>query len=92
MSWKLDFRPGWDENFQKFDKSVQQLILKKIKKMKQPLFGRGLHSSNYQVEEVGQYRIAFEENISTKTKFIHFVGNHKQYEKWYKSSKFLKIK
>jgi hypothetical protein len=37
-----------------------------------------------QVEETGQYRIAFYQNEETRTKEIHFVGTHKQYEKWYK--------
>ena len=82
--WKLEFKPGWDVYFKKFDKSIRQQILNKLEKMKQPLFGRGLHSSNYLVEEVGGYRIAFEQVEVTKTKYIHFAGTHKQYEKWYK--------
>ncbi|HLC36402.1 MAG TPA: hypothetical protein VJK05_02235 [archaeon] len=52
--------------------------------MKQPLQGRGMHSSKYQVEETGQYRIAFIEYKEEGIKDIHFVGNRKQYEKWYK--------
>lgn len=80
--FRLEFRPEWDKHFKKFDFSVQQRILKKFDQMKQPLVGRGLHGSHFLVEEVGQYRIAFIQKESTK--FIHFVGNHKQYEKWYK--------
>ena len=82
--WKLEFKPGWDAHFKDFDKSVQQAVLKKLMQMKQPLRGRGLHSSRYQVEEVGGYRIAYIEDSQTKTKSIHFVGTHKQYERWYK--------
>ena len=81
--WKLEFQPNWDVNFKKFDESVKQKILKKINQMKQPLQSRGLHSSRYQIEEIGQYRIAFIQNSETRTKRIYFVGNHKQYEKWY---------
>ncbi|MBI2530390.1 MAG: hypothetical protein HYW05_04570 [Candidatus Diapherotrites archaeon] len=81
--WKLKFKPGWDMHFRKFDKPIRQQIIKKIEKMKQPLAARGLHSSSYQVEEVGQYRIAFMREEETRTKHIHFVGNHKQYENWY---------
>ena len=83
--WKLDFKPGWDLHFKKFDNSTRKHILNKLNQMKQPLGARGLHSSEFQVEEVGQYRIAFIEDETTKTKFVHFVGDHKQYEKWYKS-------
>ncbi len=81
--WALKFKPGWDEHFKKFDRSVQQQILHKFEKMKQPLAARGLHSSRYLVEEVGQYRIAFVQDEETRTKYIHFIGNHSQYEKWY---------
>jgi len=52
--------------------------------MEQPLFARGLHSTHMQVEELGQYRIAFYQNEETRTKEVYFVGTHKQYEKWYK--------
>ena len=85
LPWKLMFKSGWDKHLKKFDKSTQKQILRKLEKMEQPLLARGLHSSRYQVEEAGQYRIAFIQNIKTKTKYIHFIGNHKQYEKWYKS-------
>lgn len=82
-NWKLLFEPGWDRHFGKFDSTARNQILRKFEKMKQPLGARGMHSSRYRVEEVGQYRIAFIQDESTRTKRIHFVGNHKQYEKWY---------
>jgi len=81
--WELVFNPGWDNHFTKFDKETQKRILKKLEQMKQPLTARGLQSSRYQVEEVGQNRIAFIQKEAEKTKTIYFVGNHKQYEKWY---------
>jgi len=87
LSWKLVFVPDWDRYFKKFDKSEQKRILKKLDQMKQPLIARGLHSSPYQVEETGQYRIALKIDEENRLKKIHFIGNHKQYEKWYKSVK-----
>ncbi|MCX6778597.1 MAG: hypothetical protein NT157_07020 [Candidatus Micrarchaeota archaeon] len=81
--WKLEFKPGWDEYFKDFDKSVQQRILKKFEQMKLLLKGRGLHSSKYMVEETGGYRIAYIEDKAAGAKRIHFVGNHKQYVRWY---------
>ena len=83
MSWKLLFKKDWDKHFKKLDNSTQQRILKKFEQMKQPLQARGLKSSKIVVEEVGQYRIAFYQNEKKQQKEIHFVGNHKQYEKWY---------
>ncbi len=82
--WKLEFKPDWDIHFKHFDRSIQQHIIKKLEKMKQPIQGRGLNNSKYQIEETGQHRIAFIEDETTRTKYIHFIGNHKQYEKWYK--------
>ena len=82
--WTLVFRKGWDRHFKKFDNEARQRILKKLGQMKQPLRGRGLRASSAVVEEAGQYRIAFYRNEENRRKEIHFVGNHKQYEKWYK--------
>ncbi len=83
VSWSLVFKKGWDKFFKKFDSSVQKKILKKFNKMKHSLQARGLKSSRVVVEEVGQYRIAFYQNEEFKIKEIHFVGTHKQYEKWF---------
>ena len=85
LPWKIEFVPDWDVHFKKFDKSIQQQILKKFDQMEQPLQSRGLHSSQYQVEEVGQYRIALKIDGKNRVKKIEFVGNHKQYEKWYRN-------
>lgn len=46
---------------------------------------RGLRHLPFVVEEVGQYRIALFQDDEKKTKEVHFVGDHKQYEKWYRS-------
>ena len=81
--WKLLFKPGWDEHFRHFDKAIQERILKKFEQLKSPIIGRGLHSSRYLIEEVGGYRIAYIEDSTSNTRKIHFVGNHKQYERWY---------
>lgn len=84
VPWKLVFKKGRDKNFEKLDNSAQQKILKKFEQMKQPLQARGLKSSRAVVEEAGQYRIAFYQNEEKPQKEIHFVGNHKQYEKWHR--------
>ncbi|MBI5226806.1 hypothetical protein HY994_06280 [Candidatus Micrarchaeota archaeon] len=84
-SWRLEYKTGWDDQFHGFDNSVRIQILKKLQQMKQPLSGRGLHGSHFLVEEVGQYRIAFEQDRDARIKFIHFIGTHKQYEEWYRN-------
>ena len=83
VPYRLDFKPNWDLYFKDFDKTTQQHILSKLDKMKQSLQARGLHSSRYKVEELGGYRIAFIQDDENHVKHIHFIGTHKQYEKWY---------
>ena len=83
--WKIELRKDWDKYFKKFDKNTQNKILKKLEHMAQPLKPRRLHISNFFVEEVGQYRIVYTYNNKTNIKSIYFIGNHKQYEKWFKS-------
>jgi mRNA-degrading endonuclease HigB of HigAB toxin-antitoxin module len=84
--WSIEQIPGWDRYFRKFDKEIQLQILKKISQLIATSSHRRLHQSKFCVEEVGQYRICFIIEEETRKKYIHFVGNHKQYEKWYKSS------
>lgn len=81
--WKIEYREGWNIHLCDFSIEIQDRIMKKIEQMKQPLQGRGLHHSRYQIEEVDQYRIAYIADEENRIKNIHFVGNHKQYEKWY---------
>jgi mRNA-degrading endonuclease RelE of RelBE toxin-antitoxin system len=82
-NWKLEFKPGWDSHFKDFDRQTQLRILKKFEQMKNPLQGRGLHSSRIKIEEVGNYRIGYIEDSASNTRRIYFVGDHKQYERWY---------
>jgi hypothetical protein len=79
---RLEFKEGWDKHYSKYNVDTKERIMKKLEHMKQPLQGRGLKKSKFLVEEVGQYRIAFYQEVNVKE--IHFIGTHKQYEKWYK--------
>jgi mRNA-degrading endonuclease RelE of RelBE toxin-antitoxin system len=81
--YRIKYKPNWDIHFSRFDPSIQSQILKKIEQMKKPLPERGLHQTHILIEEAGQYRIAYKKHEDIK--HIHFVGNHKQYERWYKS-------
>ena len=84
IKWTVVLEKEWDKNFKKFDIPVQKRIWKKLRQLEQPLQARGLKRNKFLVEEVGQYRIAFYQNAKTKSREIHFIGTHKQYEKWYK--------
>ena len=70
------------------DKTARESIWNKIQKQKEETKTRHLkHGLDFYVIEAGQYRIVIKINEKEKVKEIHFVGNHKQYERWYKQSK-----
>jgi len=80
--FRLDYDKGWDKFFSKMDSSVQKMLWKRIQKLKTLKKARHLKRGlPYFVIAVGQYRIGFIEEKGTRT--IAFVGNHKQYQKWY---------
>ena len=82
--FKLEFAEDWDQNFKKFDATEKTQVWKKILQVKEAQNARHLkHGLSFFVLEAGQYRICFEEEGETRQ--IIFVGNHKQYEKWYKN-------
>ncbi len=84
MIYRLEYETGWDVHFNDLDHSVQIPIWKKINQLKTLQSARHLERGlPYFVVEVGQYRICFEQIDDIRT--IVFVGNHKQYEKWYSS-------
>ncbi len=87
-TYLIDFKPGWDKFFSKLDKGIQKQIWKKIQKQKNETQTRHLkHGINFYVVEVNQNRIIIKINEVENKKTIHFIGNHKQYEKWLKEIK-----
>jgi len=82
--WTIVYDRNWDIYFCKLDKAIKSRILKKIQQLKQDISARHLYQINFFILEVNQYRVAFFENKLTKTRTIVFIGNHTQYEEWYK--------
>jgi mRNA-degrading endonuclease RelE of RelBE toxin-antitoxin system len=84
MTYELKYASGWDKHFKDFDAAVKQRILKKLEQLKTKEKSRHLeHGMPYFIEEVGGYRIAFQTDLSSRTKTIYFIGNHGQYKRWY---------
>jgi hypothetical protein len=83
-TWTINFDSNWDIYFNDLDQTIQEHIFKKINKLQFDICARHFNKVNFFILEVGQYRIAFFENKITKTRTVVFVGNHTQYEKWYK--------
>lgn len=85
-AYELAFEPGWRRHVDAMDGPTRERIWKKIQQLKQPMKHRHMrHGLPYFVEEAGGFRIVLEVAEAEKKKTIIFVGEHKQYEAWYKS-------
>ena len=81
--YKIFLQAGWDTQFSALDKSVQMQILKKIEQMKEKPPRKHLKDGlGYFVEKVGQYRIVFVSDEKEMAKYVYFVGDHKNYNRW----------
>ena len=82
--YKATFHKGWPEYFDKLENQIKERTVRKIQKILECPQKRHLEGgAKYFVDEIGQYRIlymVFEEGQEVR---FFFVGNHKQYEKWY---------
>lgn len=78
------FDEKWPTYFERLDKRTREKVAKKIKRIvsfpqKKHLKGK----ARFFVGEVGQYRIIYRVFEENKTVVFYFVGNHKDYTKWY---------
>lgn len=85
MSFEIAYLEGWDRHFKDFENSFKIRILKKIEQLRDKPEGRHLHGKPFFIEEVAGCRIAYKSDDSIEKRTIHFVGDHKQYERWYKN-------
>ncbi len=79
------FDEKWPEYFAKLDDTIKERIAKKIKKILE--FPKKRHlgqKANFFVDEVGQHRIIYRVFNETNEVRFYFVGNHKEYKRWYK--------
>lgn len=83
--YNASYDEEWPKYFDRLDNTIKERVAKKIKKILDFPEKRHLKKgAKYFVDETGQYRILyriFEENKEVR---FYFVGNHKEYEKWYK--------
>lgn len=86
--YTIRFHDDWEFYFSRLDKAVRQKIMKKVLQPGSGHSSRHLqHGLPFFVEEAGQYRITFKVDEQLKLKRFYFVGDHKDYEKWYSSVK-----
>ena len=83
--YKATFHKDWPEHFSKLEHAIKERVSKKIQKILEHPQKRHLGSgAKYFVDEVGQYRILYMILEEKQEVRFFFVGNHKEYKKWYK--------
>ena len=75
----------WPKYFNKLENEIRERVAKKIKKILEYPQKRHLKKgAEYFVGEAGQYRIVYKIFEENKEARFYFVGNHKEYERWYR--------
>jgi len=79
------FDEYWPKHFDRLNNEIKERTANKIKKILDYPQKRHLKKgAKYFVDEIGQYRIVYYVFEETKEVKFYFIGNHKEYEKWYK--------
>ena len=79
------FDEKWPEYFAKLDNTIKERVAKKIKKILEFPQKRHLKKgARFFVDEIGQNRIVYRVFEENKEARFYFVGNHKEYERWYR--------
>lgn len=82
--YKATYDENWPEYFNCLDNAIKERVAKKIKKILEFPEKRHLKKgAKFFVDEVGQHRILYRIFEEAKEVRFYFVGNHKEYEKWY---------
>jgi hypothetical protein len=83
--WNIEFAKEWDYWYSKLDNSLLEIVGKRLSRIQETdreygHLGKGLPF--FKDEFHDQYRICFRQDDKSKTRTLHFVGDHKQYERW----------
>jgi len=83
--YSAEFDQYWIELFKKLDNKTKEKTAKKIARILEFPQKRHLKKgADFFVAEIGQHRITYRVFEKSKLVRFYFVGNHKEYEKWYK--------
>lgn len=83
--YALEYDQDWSIYFENVPPDIQQRFLKRREKYSNfPSFAfrHEQHGVEYFVDEIGQYRVLFTSDESTKTRRFYFIGKHKEYDKF----------
>ncbi len=83
--YKATFDEKWPDYFAKLDNTIKERVAKKIKKILEFPQKRHLKKgARFFVDEIGQNRMVYRVFEENKEARFYFVGNHKEYERWYR--------
>ncbi|GEM_PF-2591104 len=78
------FHEKYKEGFEKLEESMKGRVAKKIIRILEYPHKRHLgKSAKYFVAEIGQYRAAYDILEEKSEVRFYFLGDHKEYRKWY---------
>ncbi len=88
MTYQVDVQAPAKRSLLSLDAPLRDRIIKKLVQLaRDDLQSRHLsHGVPHFVEEVAGYRITFTKDDTKKIKKVWFIGDHKEYEKWYRSA------
>ncbi len=82
--YRVTFHEGWSRHFDKIEEEIKERTAKKIQKIIGHPQKRHLKKgAKFFVDEIGQYRIVYMVFEVNKEIRFFFIGNHKEYERWY---------
>ncbi len=82
--YRSNFDESWPSYFNSLENSFKERVAKKIKNILAFPQKRHFKGANFFVAEIGQYRLIYRIFEEIKEVRFYFVGDHKEYEKWYK--------
>jgi hypothetical protein len=85
--FSIEFHSYWEKYFAVLSEELKIRVIKKIHFLSEyPKSQRHLKFGiPFYVSELGQYRITYKIFESEHKIMFYFVGDHKEYEKWYSS-------
>ena len=83
--YNANYDEDWPKYFAKLDNTIKERVARKIEKILEFPQKRHLKKgARFFVDEIGQNRIIYRLFDGSNEVRFYFVGNHKEYERWYR--------
>jgi mRNA-degrading endonuclease RelE of RelBE toxin-antitoxin system len=88
--YTLEYDQDWEKYFETLPPDIQKRFLKRVPKYKTfPILGfrHEKYGLQFFVDEIGQYRVCFTSDETSKIRRFYFIGDHKNYDKFLRTGK-----